>query len=554
MFRPDLPRPIRVGRRGAEAACRKARCGGRERECRGRRSWTKRRLRAPVRRRFVAEPIELGNEPPLSVDGGSGGLIDRRRVSVQWFSGTILTGLCGAALMGGAVFASLDGETNFAAAPERVEIGVARRDLQPRRPPERCARPTGCRRSSEPNVERAGLARPHDDARARSRDGARAPLRARLRQSVAHGLRTLRQYSAVQSAEASCRRRRRRRPVGRRPQPDAEVSFVTCDFVRPPPQAQGLAGVCEIGSLLPKVKPSTLLPLDEVTGARARYRCGHAGGFASCRQRRRIAAASGSITRPTTSPTPIRASKPRIVPENITLLPKTQPNHGGTGWNERLHGEEGRERRLDPARSRRASRRDQGRSSRCSVPRPRRRAQGRREAARAADAGRHSAACSRCASSSPATARIEAAVALSDMGTYVPVDVRNVDTDVADTGATKTAQDDGPAACGSTRASTRPRCATTCRSPVIEELVRIYSYDVDFQRKVQPGDSFDVLYTDDENGDGSNEVLFASLTTGGETKKFYRFQTADDGMSTITTRPAKARRSSWCASRSPKAS
>ena len=65
--------------------------------------------------------VDLGNEPPLSVDGGTGGVIDRRRVSVQWFSGTILTGVCGAALMGGAVFASLDGETNFATMPERIE-------------------------------------------------------------------------------------------------------------------------------------------------------------------------------------------------------------------------------------------------------------------------------------------------------------------------------------------------------------------------------------------------------------------------------------------------
>ena len=48
-------------------------------------------------------------------------MIDRRRVSVQWFSGTILTGLCGAALIGGAVFASLDGEMTFAKVPERVE-------------------------------------------------------------------------------------------------------------------------------------------------------------------------------------------------------------------------------------------------------------------------------------------------------------------------------------------------------------------------------------------------------------------------------------------------
>src|SRR6202161_3632062 len=80
--------------------------------------------RRGARRRFDAEVIDLGNEPPLLVDGGSGGLLDRRRLSVQWFLGTILTGLCGAALMGGAVFASLDGETNFAAAPERVETAL----------------------------------------------------------------------------------------------------------------------------------------------------------------------------------------------------------------------------------------------------------------------------------------------------------------------------------------------------------------------------------------------------------------------------------------------
>jgi hypothetical protein len=71
-----------------------------------------------------AEAIELGNEPPLSVDGGSNGFVDRRRVSVQWLSGTILTALCGAALMGGAVFTSLDGETNFASLPERVEVAL----------------------------------------------------------------------------------------------------------------------------------------------------------------------------------------------------------------------------------------------------------------------------------------------------------------------------------------------------------------------------------------------------------------------------------------------
>src|SRR5262245_50351701 len=68
--------------------------------------------------------MQLGNEPPLSVDGGSSAFVDRHRVSVQWFAGTILTALSGAALMGGAVFTSLDGETNFASLPERVEVAL----------------------------------------------------------------------------------------------------------------------------------------------------------------------------------------------------------------------------------------------------------------------------------------------------------------------------------------------------------------------------------------------------------------------------------------------
>ena len=44
-----------------------------------------------------------------------------------------------------------------------------------------------------------------------------------------------------------------------------------------------------------------------------------------------------------------------------------------------------------------------------------------------------------------------------------------------------------------------------------------------------PGDSFDLLYSEDESGEGRNDVRYASLTVGGETKKYYRYQTADDG-------------------------
>src|SRR5438477_3216491 len=82
------------------------------------------KLRGPRRSRAEADAADFGQEPPLSVDGGTPGFVDRRRVSVQWFSGTVLTGLCGAALMGGAVYAALDGETTFGAVPERIEAAL----------------------------------------------------------------------------------------------------------------------------------------------------------------------------------------------------------------------------------------------------------------------------------------------------------------------------------------------------------------------------------------------------------------------------------------------
>jgi murein DD-endopeptidase MepM/ murein hydrolase activator NlpD len=69
--------------------------------------------------------------------------------------------------------------------------------------------------------------------------------------------------------------------------------------------------------------------------------------------------------------------------------------------------------------------------------------------------------------------------------------------------------------------------------PIIDDIIRIYSFDVDFQRKVHPGDSFEVVYAGDDDGpaaDTRNDVLYAALTISGETKRLYRFQSPDDGL------------------------
>jgi len=63
--------------------------------------------------------------------------------------------------------------------------------------------------------------------------------------------------------------------------------------------------------------------------------------------------------------------------------------------------------------------------------------------------------------------------------------------------------------------------------PVLVEMIRIFSFDVDFQRELQPGDRFEVLYEALFEDDGSlaktDGVLYASLTLSGQRLDMYNF-------------------------------
>jgi hypothetical protein len=66
---------------------------------------------------------------------------------------------------------------------------------------------------------------------------------------------------------------------------------------------------------------------------------------------------------------------------------------------------------------------------------------------------------------------------------------------------------------------------------IIIDLIHLYSFDVDFQRDIQPGDQFEVFYETFHTADGgfarSGEILFAALHTGGTILPLYRFKMAD---------------------------
>jgi len=483
------------------------------------------RLRG-AHRRLEAEAIDLGNEPPLAVYGGNAGLIDRRRLSVQWFSGTILTGLCGAALMGGAVFASLDGETNFAAAPERVETalrgalatvgdrlsGLRKTDRLPAQIEANVARQI-LRIASSTRVRERELVRTRPFARV---SGNLSLTTSELSANIAPFNPQKLLADGVANANEA--------PAAAA-EPDAEVSFVTCDFV---PAQRGKVGpaVCDLNSLLPKVKASALLPIDDVmtrvrdvaTAAKtnspllASNDPGTTGGL------KLSYAAEGDAD-------PYVGFEARIIPQNITLLPKA--GKSSSDWSERIIVAKRSETVGSILREIGAA--PEEIKGVLAVLGPLAREGGLKEGRKlrvlTAPAGLGHVRPLRVIIAGDSG--IEAAAALADTGTYVPVDIRNVDTDVAE------AREDDSEDDGSGVRLYQSIYETALRNnipnPVIEEIIRIYSYDVDFQRKVQPGDAFDVVYADDENGDSKAEVRYVSLTLGGETKKYYHFQTSDDG-------------------------
>ena len=92
---------------------------------------------------------------------------------------------------------------------------------------------------------------------------------------------------------------------------------------------------------------------------------------------------------------------------------------------------------------------------------------------------------------------IDAVVALADTGKYVSVDVRNIDTEVAENSEDGSDEND-TSGVRLYQSVYETALRNRIPRPIIEDLIRIYSYDVDFQRKVQPGNSFEVLYAGEE--------------------------------------------------------
>ncbi len=453
----------------------------------------------------------------MSVDGGSSGFVDRRRVSVQWLAGTILTGFCGAALMGGAVFTSLDGETNFASLPERVEVAL--------RGALGIGGERGVHKSDRlPTAEEPTFARQVIRVSTTSRVGNHEVVRVRPFVRIAGNLSlTVSDLSANIPPFNPQRLLAESTPGGNATaddapaaEPDAEVAFVMRDMA----------------PIMTKLKIALLTPADEVI-ARVREAsewsdkaANHLPVAANITGIKLAYAGEGKFD-------PYAGFEARVVPENITLLPKTTTQTtGGNALNEKLIVAKKGESLPTILRDLGATPTDISTIARALGPRGM--IGGIKEGQKlrilmAPVSGTQQPQPIRVIIAGDSG--IDAVVALADTGKYVSVDVKNIDTEVAENSEDNNDEND-TSGVRLYQSVYETALRNRIPRPIIEDLIRIYSYDVDFQRKVQPGDSFEVLYAGEEEtpvADSRNEVLFATLTVGGDTKKFYRFHSPDDG-------------------------
>ena len=169
--------------------------------------------------------------------------------------------------------------------------------------------------------------------------------------------------------------------------------------------------------------------------------------------------------RPKATVDPYAGFEARIVPENITLLPKSAEQDRRAERLERAHRrrQEERVRARSILRDLGASPDDiRGADGGARAARTRRRPARRPEAAHPVRARRRAPA--RRARDRGRRQRVEAVVALSDTGKYVAVDVQSMARQHRGRRSRRGRRERHQRRCGSIRASTRPRCAIRCRA------------------------------------------------------------------------------------------
>ena len=467
--------------------------------------------------------------------------IDRRRVSVRWFAATLLTALCGSFLMGGAVYAALDGEHRFALMPEKVRnairgaLAVGERPVNSARKGDRMSL-LGDSASARQTFRVSTATKVGDREIIKVRPFTR--VAANLAMSTTSVSANIPRFNPAQVVAESVSKEE----AAPQAEPAGEVTLVMRDLSSLP-QSTRLGAAAPMENVLVKVRevaelsraqpgqgnpgplPPTIVggpgfaPAASPTPYLSYASIGDALGNGAGLPGSAVPGAHGPGAHPPGLPAP------QAIPGNISFVPKTSDEtSGGNDWSDTavvvkkgdtiasilidngVSKEDARAAAAAFGRGRDGQVKD-GLRMRMLLQEENKRIRPLRVSI-FSDLGH------------------EGTVALSDKDEFVNVPEPS-ETEIAGISEDTDDDDSGPGI--RLYESVYETCLRNeVPRSVIADIIRVYSFDVDFQRRVRPGDNFEILFSDDPGA--PNDVLYAALTVGKETRRYYRFQTSDDGV------------------------
>ncbi|WP_332699008.1 M23 family metallopeptidase [Bosea sp. (in: a-proteobacteria)] len=497
-------------------------------------------MNAPPELRLPHEPltpeaaallVDLGIDPPIQPAGASPVGLDRRGVSLRWLSACMLVGSCGAALLGGAILVAMRGDTSFAERPETVTARQA-------------TGAGGGARKGDKLVAEQPIASARHAARApmSQRVGDREVIKVRPYVRLASNLSLTTGVYATNIppfnplrlfAEGAPGSERYAEPVTELP--DADVSITKRDLAELTIQATKanlsdadvIAQMEEERANLAASDRRAALPippqlmLSRTLGQGAAAASGDLLGYA-----------------PATD-TSFSGIEVRVVPENVTNALKAPI----AATREPLVEEKllitRRGENFETVIRNAGANRDQivsminafgGRVKVAALP------EGQVLQAMFAPGPRPGDGRQIVRVSLLENGRPAAMVAVNDKGVFTPVALPKAEAlspqQKAQAGNDEEEEDEEES--GGTGARLYESLYETglrhdLPRALIDELVRIFSYDLDFQQRVRGGDNLEVIFTDEDEGERA-EILSASLTIGGETRQVYRYQAPEDGL------------------------
>jgi murein DD-endopeptidase MepM/ murein hydrolase activator NlpD len=483
--------------------------------------------------------VDIGEDAPLAAVGVTPAL-DRRDVNLRWLGASVLTGLTGASLIGAAIWVSLQGEVTFAELPERASP-------LPRPQPSEGGSNAARKGDRLVRASMVALAKQSFRAPVTQRIGDREVVKVRPFVRIATGLSlTTGTYASdipsFDPLKLFAESAPERAPEAPADATDAEITLVKRDLAEVV-VASGAVALSdeEVAALVEEerrlaaeagrraavpIAPQLLLsrtlrapmasPTDE-PGPRG------------------LGAGLGTYG-PVLDSGPFKSIEVRVVPENVTSFAKTEPRASEAPIVEErdLALKRGetieallRENGAGPDAVRGIVAALGGRARAGTL------AEGQQMRVQVAPGARPSDGRGITRVALYGEGGIEAIAAMNDRGAFVSV-APPVEEGTTRRAAPQPAEGEDDEEGGVRLFASLHETILRQDLPrgVVDELVRIFAYDLDFQRRVAAGDALELLYTFDEEGGAGPErpeILYAALTVGGEARRVYRFLSPDDG-------------------------